>query len=420
MRPIPPQFLMTAAAGVLLIGAGYAATLYAARPKQSGPNTTQIAALAQRLQEQPSATQPLALANAPGRGVRAAPPKAVAARPAAPAPERTVTPEPPKPIVNPPRYPVRATNGAAERIKSVALMAVTHEDGKDRAWLVNLKTSDREREEASVGDSVFGFKVKEIDPESVVLADGRSEFKLRLGDKPIQLVSASTDSASGGEGGGMDMMGFGMGGPGGFPGMGGRGAFPGMGGRGGFGGFRPGGFGGGGFGGNRFGGGGNFNAMNFGGRGGQNRFGGGRFGGFGGGGAGNRFGAGGNRFGGGGLRAGGFGGGGFGGGGFGGNRFGGGMQTNSQFAAGSTASSSNPQTARRRGVSVASGGAAQPRPQPISNPQTQRRTGTTSGPAFGQNQGGNGGSRTGNRGTTGGMGGFGGAGATGTRGGTGR
>jgi hypothetical protein len=50
------------------------------------------------------------------------------------------------------------------------------------------------------------------------------------------------------------------------------------------------------------------------------------------------------------------------------------------FAVGSSGSTTNPQTARRRGTAAA-GGAAQP--APISNPQTQRRRGSTAQPAFG-------------------------------------
>jgi hypothetical protein len=59
--------------------------------------------------------------------------------------------------------------------------------------LVDIETE--EREVAAEGESAFGFTVRDIQPESVLLAQGDDEFVLRLGEKEIP-VSAAPQAAS--------------------------------------------------------------------------------------------------------------------------------------------------------------------------------------------------------------------------------
>lgn len=274
-------------------------------------------------------------------------------------------------------------------MKSLALMGLTHRDQEDAAWLVDLNSMTRET--AEVGERAFGFTVKEIGDERVLLARNGEEYELRLGEKSIPTPAGSQSVALSG-----DASGFGD--PGAFGnGRGGR--------RGrGQGGFGQGGFGQSGFGQAGFGGQGR---RSF-----RSQYGGGRGSfsastsapglgssssyssnsGY----SGNR----GTRFGNNtsGVRSStGFGGSMGGGRSFGGGSYGGSASMTSQFAAGTGGSTSNPQTARRRGARLTGDTPALPSPQTIANPQTQRRTGSNSGSAFGQaSTSGYGTNRTGN------------------------
>ena len=228
-------------------------------------------------------------------------------------------------------------------------MGVTREQNQRRAWLVDIETN--EREVGAVGDEVFGFRVQQIVGENVVLERAGDEYTLRLGEKsiPVTIVADDTDDAPTG----FD-MGSGRRGGRGNSGEQGRGGFR-----------QRGGFGGSGGGARVSSGGGGRSAT-----GGRNRStsrnarnGGATRN------AGNRFQA---------SRR----------GSFGTNAMMGGrmgnFQGSSQFGSAATGSTSNPQTARRRGSQLIGGTVLEASPEPITNPQTTRRRGSTSGPAFGQ------------------------------------
>jgi hypothetical protein len=384
------------AGGILLAGVVWAALLYNAQPGSQGLDPASLRTLAARLLQPPVQTDN-SLASAPERaaadpapmgalfGAPALPKAAssaptpsrpaagvrvpAAVKPAAPAPTAPSTPSGPRPAPVAPDDPV----------KNVALSGVTHANNADQAWLVNL--TSRDREAAAVGESAFGFTVKEIRAESVTLARGSESYVLRLGEKQIPTPIIQAAALGGGEG---------FGGPGASSGPGGSG---GPGGPRGFGG--PGG-----------------GSPDF-----RSRFGGGGPGAGSGGNPGGGFRGSesasssspardGSNSGGGGFRSrswngsGGPGGGGSGGSGFGRGGFGFGNNNSaptSQFAAGDTSPTSNPQSARRRGVQLSGDGDPIPVPEAITNPQTQRRLGTASGPAFGEG-GGTAGSRTGSAG----------------------
>ncbi len=399
MLAVSPKVLQVAAAGLLLGGAVTAQTLSQKPVVLESSNPAQIRELALRVETQQSlagagpltapegsfAETPRPVVPPPSRLEK---PVAVARRPAPSPPQALTRPAPvreEKPVTAPapPPPPV-------DPIRNVALMGVTHANGEDSAWLVDL--SDQEREIVNVGDRAFGFTIKAIEPESVVLTRNGDDFELRLGQKQIASASnggGATYAAASGEGGE---------GPGGAGGEGrrGRGGFPGFGGPGGEG-----------FGGRFSRSGGGFSG--FGGRG--SRSGGdrgsrysssssgsygssgsdssrssryssdssrsGRYGGSSGGysrSSSGGFGRG-SSFGGSGL------------GGFAGNNGGG---NNSQFSSsGAVSSTSNPQTARRRGARLSTGSDPIETPAPISNPQTTRRMGSagSAGAAFGQDSG---------------------------------
>jgi len=361
MQLTPTRTVWIAAGAVLLGGIAWAGSLVLSPVRTTGPDAATLRALAQRVEgltlDEPALGQPTE-APAPAPIVVAKPaPKVTAlpvARPRVAAPGPVA---PPAPVEAPP---------PSDPTKSIALMGVTFEGGKDTAWLVDLDR--KERENAAVGERAFGFTVKKIAGDAVVLARGSDEYSIRLGEKQIPTVSVvSSDAGEGGPGGMFP------GGPGGFP-FGGRGD------RGGSGGFdlsrlaelR-----------DRFGG-GSRSFASFGGDGGWRSWGGGDSGrSWGGGGdSGRSWGGGGDS-----GRNRGSGGGGFSGGSpmmampFMGGW--GGRGSSNQNQTGGPTATSNAQTARRRGTTVTGGGQAMPEPEPITNPQTQRRLGNTSGPAFG-------------------------------------
>lgn len=393
MQGLSSKHMMIAAALILAGGVAWAGALLMSPPEAAKAETGTIRRLAGRIGRDSGAKvsdptvapvsalpEPPAPAPAPRAAAKPAakPSSAAAARPPA------VTPPPPgpAPVVQP-----------EDPVKNIALTGVAHEGGRDVAFLLDLKSN--EREQVRAGDRAFGFTLRKVEPESVVLARGSSEYTVRLGDKAvpdIYLASADTGSSFGDPNNPFGGRGrFGRGGDGFNFGRGGRGE-----GRRGFSGF-----------GNR---GGGFSR---------------RFGGFGGdGSSATVFSTGGD-----GAR--GFSGGRFSGGSSSGssswrdrNRGGGGFQATVQFPAfggggfggwngrssrntSSTASrsTSNPQTARRNSSAytysggASGGGGGMDTPEPISNPQTQRRLGTTSGPAFGEGQGSQYGGRSGsNRG----------------------
>jgi len=372
LRTALNQLRWMAAGSLLLVGGAWAGSIYRSAPAYNGPDPAQLATLAGRLQAS-STVEVSALPDTPVVAVPrrvitpVAPPRAavtpvsVAPRldvPVLPSAGSAATPAAAPPAPAPPAKP------AESPVKSLALMGLTHRDHEDTAWLVDI--DNMARETAEVGERAFGFTVKEIGAESVLLSRNGVEYELRLGEKSIPVPASPTVAAA-------DDNGFGDGGGAGSGGFGrrnrGQSAFGGQG-RGSFRsqyGGRSGGFSStgaapslgssgssSGYSGNR-----------------SSRFGGSSGGSFGG-----------NR---GGTAFGGNSGGGrsyMGGGGYGSGSNNG---STSLFAAGTSGgSTSNPQTARRRGARLTGDTPALPSPQAIANPQTQRRTGSNSGAAFGQ------------------------------------
>jgi len=374
-----------AAGSFLLVGGAWAGSIYRSAPAYRGPDPAQLAALASRL-ETSSLVEVSPLPDPPSVKVprRVSPPVAPARAtstsdgalsrlnapvlpPAGPAtndvpttPTPAPAPAPPKPIESP--------------VKSLALMGLTHRDQEDTAWLVDL--NDLSRETAEVGEQAFGFTVKEIGAESVLLSRNGAEYELRLGEKSIPVPAGSQPVTSTGDGsrfgemanagnGGFGRRGRGQGRQSGFSGFGGQGRSSSR---------------------SQFGGrSGGFNsasaAPSFGSSSNSSSYS-GNSSGY----SSNRS----NRFSGTGGSRGSTGFGGNTGGGRGysggaGGAGGGNSSMTSQFAAGTTGgSTSNPQTARRRGARLTGDTPALPSPQAIANPQTQRRIGSSSGSAFGQ------------------------------------
>ncbi len=319
--------LLLGAAGCITLGAAVAAQIAFSRPATPTPETQTLRRLADRLAAEPlPVVQPTVPPVASRQIVDDAPIEAPRPK-AAPSPRSS---RPPRPTA---QSPEAARQALADAIQNIALMGVTHQGDEDRVWLVDI--SNNERQVVSEGEDAFGFTIREIDDESVHLTRGAHKWELKLGEKQIPplaedayipLVTANT-TGNGWQGGGR----------GGDGGRGDRGRSNG----GNWGGGQP------------WGGGGsqrsNRNRGGWGNRGFRPTFGGG-------------------------FRGGGVGGGG---------SFGGSNQGNR--SSGVQLSTSNPQTARRRGSPLVGGAEPMPGPAAVSNPQTVRRRGTSSGQAFGSN-----------------------------------
>lgn len=330
-------------AAVALLGAGsaYAGFLYTTPVAARTSDLTTVRSLSQRLaataqQEEVPLSAPAVLPVAPRPE----------AKPAAPAarrqPQAASTTETKKAETEAPKTPPAPP---ASPVQNIALMGVTHSDKENQAWLVDLST--QEREVVDEGGAAWGFTVKNIGDEQIVLAKGNDQFTIRLGEKTIPVNEAPAVETTpqqtanngwggwGGNGGGREAR---------------RAMFRQMMANGG---------------GRNWSGGGNWNRGSWNGGSSNNS-------------SSSNWRSRNNN-----SNRGGFSGGfnpGFGGfgGGYGGRR-------NQTQAAGPT---SNPQTARRRGGQLVGGADPLPTPTPIANPQTQRRLGTTSGQAFGTgNQG---------------------------------
>jgi hypothetical protein len=310
------------AAGVLALGTACAANVYLKPPSYRGPDPVQLRQLADRVSAAPSLQSP-PLDLPPARHSRV---NASAQGRTRPQPSPAVhTPDTSsKPAEAAP--PAETKPAPATVIKQIALTGVTQQGDAPTAWLMDIST--HERETATPGASAFGFVVKEIGTESVLLAQDGEEFTVWMGDKEIPVVEPETPPANpvtaqnGNDGG---------------QGRWGRRAFAGFNRGGGWSGRSGGGNWSGGWGGNR----------NWGGnRSSGNNFSGGFRGSF---------------------------------GGFGGQGFNQGNNRNTSLLR----PTANPQEARRRGVRLIGGANPLPTPSAIRNPQTSRRRGTNSGRAFG-------------------------------------
>ena len=86
---------------------------------------------------------------------------------------------------------------AANPTRNLRLEGVTALGDHSSAWLVD-RSSGRKMTVAP-GEAAFGFTVKRVTPEQVVLSRGDREFTLRMGDQAQPIISApSTVMASGG------------------------------------------------------------------------------------------------------------------------------------------------------------------------------------------------------------------------------
>jgi hypothetical protein len=94
---------------------------------------------------------------------------------------------------------VRAVPNVAPNL---ALMGITQVGDRSQAWLVDMRT--REREIAGRGEQAFGWTVRRIGPESVDLARGTATVRLKLGDRPVggDVAAVSVPAGSAGEPGG--------------------------------------------------------------------------------------------------------------------------------------------------------------------------------------------------------------------------
>lgn len=328
MRRQSNHFRYLSAAGVLAFGAACAANVYLKPPSYRGPDTAQLRQLADRVSAAPP-LQEAPLYVPPARHYQA--PEVMTQVRTRQVAAPVITPTR-KPVQEPTPQPSKPTPEAA--VKQIALTGVTQQGDAPTAWLVDIET--HERETVALGESAFGFVVKEIGAESVLLAQDGEEFTVHMGDKEIpveepdpSLTLAQPVAVNPNDGVGR----WGRRNLGGFSGGGNRSSRW-SGGGGGWNG-----------GGNRSGGGGNRGGS----RGGTafNNFSRPQFGG---------------NF-----------------GGFGGQNFNQRNNRNSTL----NRPTSNPQEARRRGGRLMGGANPIPAPASITNPQTSRRRGTNSGRAFG-------------------------------------
>jgi hypothetical protein len=187
------QYRLIGAAGTLLLGVAYAGSLYLRPPAVSGPDPNTLRELAERTAAQQRALTPVSLevpaAVSVPRPVTPPPPRRTqiarkrATRPTAPAPP-------------PPVYPSGgpAPEDVGSPVKNIAVMGVTVRDNVDRAWLVDLET--QERAVAAEGEEAFGFTIKDIEGDNVLLARADDEYPLRLGEKQIPVVEAPEPPAA--------------------------------------------------------------------------------------------------------------------------------------------------------------------------------------------------------------------------------
>jgi hypothetical protein len=191
---IRPKLILASAGAVLLLGTAFAGVLYLSPRHYRGPDTAQIAKLAARLQRGTGASpvRPLRVGDAAPRVLRRPPVRpSVPSNPAAARNPGAV--QSPRPPVVPEGSSVdhSASSAGRGRFENLALFGITHDGSRSHAWLLDRDSG--ERESPSVGESAFGVTVKEIEGERVVLTAGGAQVRLRLGERPIRLASASSE-----------------------------------------------------------------------------------------------------------------------------------------------------------------------------------------------------------------------------------
>jgi hypothetical protein len=181
------QYRLIGAAGTLLLGVAYAGSLYLRPPAVSGPDPNTLRELAERTTAQQRALTPVSLevpaaVSLPQPVAPPPPPRTQVAR------KRAARPAPPAPAQTPHPSGGPAPEDTGSPVKNIAVMGVTVRDNVDRAWLVDLET--QERAVAAEGEEAFGFTVKDIEGDNVLLTRDEDEYALRLGEKQIPVVEA--------------------------------------------------------------------------------------------------------------------------------------------------------------------------------------------------------------------------------------
>lgn len=82
--------------------------------------------------------------------------------------------------------PARPTAGTAP--KNVALVGVTEIGNQKEVWLMDVRT--RQRLTVRPGETAFGYQVRKVGADTVVLANGKREYTVRMGDKAVPTLVA--------------------------------------------------------------------------------------------------------------------------------------------------------------------------------------------------------------------------------------
>ncbi|MFN3648975.1 MAG: hypothetical protein ACK47B_05280 [Armatimonadota bacterium] len=187
MRQNGNTLRLAAAAVIAMGGAAWAGNVYLQPVPEEGPDPEQLRALAERLQSNPA--QPSFELELHRDGTRRAtvtlpPPERTSGRRKSPAPSADQRSAPAtQPAAVEPPVPAAAGPEESDPVKNIALMGVTNGGAGERAWLVDLQTKDRDPFEE--GQEAYGFTVGDIERNQVVLVRDGNEYVVRLGEKPI-------------------------------------------------------------------------------------------------------------------------------------------------------------------------------------------------------------------------------------------
>lgn len=80
-----------------------------------------------------------------------------------------------------PRRPVAVVQPTST--PDVALIGVTELNGQSQAWLLDMRTGQRER--VNPGGSAFGFRLKQVANDTAILTQNGRTFTVRMGDKSV-------------------------------------------------------------------------------------------------------------------------------------------------------------------------------------------------------------------------------------------
>lgn len=178
------QMRYLAAAAILAAGGICAAGVYSRPVEAGGPDPEQILSIAERVSAAEPAHPPALSVPPPRRSIKRQS-TSRATSPRAANPPVSLRPS----AVQSPEAASGVKPAAESPVQQIALLGVTQQGDELTAWLVDLET--QARAEAEVGESAFGFDVKEVGADSVVLALGDAEYTVRLGEKEIPVVEVS-------------------------------------------------------------------------------------------------------------------------------------------------------------------------------------------------------------------------------------